>query len=103
MTKIRIDEDLTQKIARLARLKLTSQEKTLFTKDLQKILDYIEQLGEVKTEGVEPINHGYPLAEHYREDVAIQLSEEETREIVACSEGHLYDQFRVPQVIGGES
>ena len=32
----------------------------------------------------------------------LTLSEEETKRIVACSEQSLYEQYKVPQVIGGE-
>jgi hypothetical protein len=46
--------------------------------------------------------HGIPLEAHFREDSAIALSEEETHRIVSCSEQSMYDQYRVPQVIGGE-
>ena len=101
--KIQIDENLMRKIAKLARLKITPEEEKIYSRDLQKILDYVEQLNGVNTEGVEPLVHGFPLEEHFREDKAISLSEEETKLIVSCSEAPLYDQFRVPQVIGGES
>ena len=103
MSKIQIDENLMRKIAKLARLKLTPEEESAYSKDLSRILDYVEQLGEVKTDGVEPLVHGFPLEAHFREDIAIPLAEAETKLIVECSEGALYDQFRVPQMIGGDS
>lgn len=103
MEKIQIDENLTRKIAKLARLRLTTEEERLYTQDLQKILDYIAELGRVDTAGVEPLIHGYPLEEHFREDEPIALSEAEVHRIVNCADSPLYDQYRVPQVIGGES
>lgn len=98
-----VNEDVTKKIAHLARLKLTNQEVEQYTKELSKILDFVAQLSEVDVSGVEPTVHGIPLDPHMREDEPRQLSEEETKRIVACSEQSLYDQYRVPQVIGGES
>jgi aspartyl-tRNA(Asn)/glutamyl-tRNA(Gln) amidotransferase subunit C len=103
MSKIQLDENLMRKIAKLARLKLTPEEEQAYSKDLSRILDYVEQLGEVKTEGVEPIVHGFPLEEHFREDKALALSEADTKLLIECSSGALYDQFRVPPMIGGES
>lgn len=97
-----VNSDVTRKIAKLARLKLSEQEVEQYTRELDKILDFVAQLNEVDTKGVEPVVHGVPLDAHMREDEPILLSEEETKRIVACSEQALYDQFKVPQVIGGE-
>ena len=52
--------------------------------------------------GVEPTIHGIPLEPRFRDDTPVSLAEEETKQIVACSEQALYDQYKVPQVIGGE-
>ena len=98
----KVNQDVTRKIAHLARLKLSHQEVEQYTKELSKILDFVAQLSEVNVQGVEPVVHGIPLDAHFREDEPIALSEEETRRILACAEQSLYDQFRVPQVIGGE-
>ena len=97
-----VNPEVTRKIAHLARLKLSDAEITQYTAELGKILDFVAQLSEVDVTGVEPIVHGIPLAPHFRDDIPIALSEEETKKILACSEQPLYDQFRVPQVIGGE-
>lgn len=100
--KEQVTQDVTRKIAHLARLKITNEEVELFTKELGKILDFVAQLSEVDTKGVEPVIHGIPLPAHFREDVPVPVSEEEAKRIVACAEQSLYDQYRVPQVIGGE-
>ncbi len=57
----------------------------------------------MNTEGVEPIIHGIPLETRMREDEAKPLSESETKEIVSKSAENVYEQFRVPQVLGGGS
>lgn len=97
-----INQDLTRKMAKLSRLKLSDEEIEQYTKDLSQILGYVEQLSEVNTVHVEPMIHGVVMDAHFREDTAIPLSEAETKKIVACSEQSLYDQYKVPQVIGGE-
>jgi aspartyl-tRNA(Asn)/glutamyl-tRNA(Gln) amidotransferase subunit C len=97
-----VNPEITRKIARLSKLRLSDDEIERFTGELAKILDFVEQLKEVNVNGVEPAIHGIPLTEHFREDQAISLPEEETKRIVACSDQAMYDQFRVPQVIGGE-
>jgi aspartyl-tRNA(Asn)/glutamyl-tRNA(Gln) amidotransferase subunit C len=97
-----VTQDVTRKIAHLARLKLSDQELEQYTKELSKILDFVAQLSEVDVSGIEPVIHGIPLEPHFRADEPIAVSEEEAKRILACAEQSLYDQYRVPQVIGGE-
>jgi len=97
-----VNPEVTRKIAHLARLQLTDQETERYTAELGKILEFVAQLSEVKVEGIEPTVHGIPLETRFREDEAVPLPEADTKRIVACSEQALYDQYRVPQVIGGE-
>jgi aspartyl-tRNA(Asn)/glutamyl-tRNA(Gln) amidotransferase subunit C len=97
-----VNPQVTKKIAHLSRLQLNEAEIAQYTNELSKILDFVTQLSEVNVEGVEPVIHGFPLDAHFREDEAISLPEEQTKKIVACSDQPLYDQFRVPQVLGGE-
>jgi aspartyl-tRNA(Asn)/glutamyl-tRNA(Gln) amidotransferase subunit C len=97
-----VNPEVTRKIARLSKLRLTDAEIERYTGELAKILDFVAQLSEVDVTGVEPAIHGIPLAARFRDDKPIALSEEETKRIVSCSEQAMYDQYRVPQVIGGE-
>lgn len=45
------------RIAELARLELTPQEVTLFTRQLADILHYVEQIQALETTGVSPTSH----------------------------------------------
>lgn len=49
-----IDPKVVLKVAYLARLQLTDEEVELFSKQLGDILDFVNQMNEVNTEGVEP-------------------------------------------------
>lgn len=42
-------------VAKLARIELTSEEIEKFRSELAKILDYLDQIGEVDTQGIEPL------------------------------------------------
>lgn len=57
-----------QKVAALARLTLTPEEAERFAPQLKKILEYIAQLDELDTRGVEPTSHVVPLAAPLRAD-----------------------------------
>ena len=56
------------KVARLARLELTDEEEERLSSELASILDYVEQLGAVDTEGVEPLAHCLPVQNVFRDD-----------------------------------
>ena len=89
------------KIAELARLHFGESELVEFTAQFQRILDYIEQLERVNTEGVEPTSHVSltpDFEKHlFREDeVKSSLPVEESLANAPDSgEGH----FRVPKVL----
>jgi aspartyl-tRNA(Asn)/glutamyl-tRNA(Gln) amidotransferase subunit C len=55
-------------VAHLARLALSETEQEQFAVQLGAILDYVEQLNEVPTEGVEPTSHVLDLVNVFRED-----------------------------------
>jgi aspartyl-tRNA(Asn)/glutamyl-tRNA(Gln) amidotransferase subunit C len=63
-----INKNTLKQLAELARLKLTTKESDEQLKDLKKILKYFEELQEVDTEGVEPMNGGTLLKNIFRDD-----------------------------------
>lgn len=50
-----IDRDTVARIAALARIKVADEELSRLAGELNKIIGWVEQLDEVKTEGVEPM------------------------------------------------
>ncbi len=52
---MQVDEATVQRIARLARIKVTPEEAKSLEKELSGILNWVEQLGEVDTADVEPM------------------------------------------------
>ena len=88
-------------IAKLARLKLTVEEKQRFQKELEKIIEYFDQLKKLNTEGVPPTTHVVPLENVLREDkVTPSLPVEEA---LANAPDRKGNYFRVPKVVEKES
>ncbi len=84
-------------VARLARLKLTEEEKEKYTKQLGDILKYIDKLNELDTEKVEPTSHVLGLSNVFREDkVEPSLPQEE---ILANAPEVEASHFKVKKVI----
>lgn len=55
-------------IAHLARLDLSEAELETMTRQLADILEYVDQLAQVDTEGVEPLAHPLPVQNVFRPD-----------------------------------
>lgn len=64
-----IDKATVQKIASLARIKVTEDDLNYYAPQLQKILGWAEQLQEVNTDGVEPLLSVSEIACRLRPDV----------------------------------
>jgi len=56
-------------ISKLARLKLTEEEKIKFSKQLTKILEFMNTLNEIDTKDIKPTSHVIELNNVFREDV----------------------------------
>jgi aspartyl-tRNA(Asn)/glutamyl-tRNA(Gln) amidotransferase subunit C len=63
-----LSTDQVNWVAHLARLELTSGELETLARQLNHILDYVNQLQQVKTDGVEPLAHPLPVSNVFRED-----------------------------------
>ena len=56
-------------VAHLARLELNQADQETMARQLSNILDYVNQLQQVNTEGIEPLAHPLPLQNVFRDDV----------------------------------
>lgn len=85
-------------IARLARLRLTEEEKERYSVQLGKIIEYVRQLNELDLAKVPPTSHVVPLKNVLREDVVRESlpQEEALRNAPQKEKGY----FKVPKVLG---
>lgn len=63
-----VDKDTVLKVAHLSRIKLPDDRVAAMTQELNAILDWIEQLGEVNVDGVEPMTSAVEMTLPMRED-----------------------------------
>jgi aspartyl-tRNA(Asn)/glutamyl-tRNA(Gln) amidotransferase subunit C len=63
-----IDTDTARRIAQLARIRVGEEELPAIAGELSAILGWVEQLGEVDVEGVEPMSAVMPLELPMRDD-----------------------------------
>ncbi len=64
----KITQEEVRHIALLARLTLSPEEEKAFTVELSRILQYMEKLNELHTEGIEPMAHAVEVPTPFRED-----------------------------------
>jgi len=63
-----VDKEIVGKIARLARIRMTDDELEHMVPELNNILEWVEQLGEVDVEGIEPMSAVIPNTLRLRAD-----------------------------------
>ncbi len=64
-----ISDETIEYVGILAKLELSDEEKEAAKKDMGRMLDYIDKLGELDTIGIEPMSHIFPVNNVFREDV----------------------------------
>lgn len=74
---MKINEETVQYVAALAKLTVSDEEKQKVAVDLDRILDYIETMNGLDTEGVEPMSHVLPIKNVFREDIVVNQDNRE--------------------------
>jgi aspartyl-tRNA(Asn)/glutamyl-tRNA(Gln) amidotransferase subunit C len=90
------------KIASLARIKMGADELDTMVPELNNILDWVEQLGEVDTSGVEPMTAVIPNTLRLREDVVDadpKTGGGRREDVLANAPAAEHGVFGVPKVI----
>lgn len=64
-----ISDETIEYVGILAKLELSEKEREQAKKDMGDMLDYIDKLNELDTEGIEPMSHVFPVNNVFREDV----------------------------------
>jgi len=92
-----VDTAIVRHIARLARLKMSYAEVDAMVPELNNILGWVEQLGEVDTDGVEPLTAVIDQQLRLRDDV---INDGEVRdEVLLNAPEAQHGFFVVPKVI----
>ncbi|ASK87677.1 Asp-tRNA(Asn)/Glu-tRNA(Gln) amidotransferase subunit GatC [Sphingorhabdus sp. SMR4y] len=92
-----IDKETVKKIASLSRIAITEAEADAFVPELNQILGWVEQLGEVDTSKVEPMTAVIPNKLRLREDVVTDGNIRD--KILANAPVAEHGFFAVPKVI----
>jgi aspartyl-tRNA(Asn)/glutamyl-tRNA(Gln) amidotransferase subunit C len=87
-----------EKVSLLGRLLLSEEELDRMTSQLGRILDYVDLLAEVDTEGVKPMAHARDVTDVFRAD---QVRPSLDRDEALANAPHRDEEcYRVPAVLG---
>ena len=92
-----VDQATTRRIAHLARIAVKDEEVAHLTGEINAVLAFVEQLGEVNVEGVEPMTSVTPMEMKKRADVV--NDGEIADDIVRNAPDTLNHFFLVPKVV----
>ncbi len=94
---MQINDEIIDKLSNLAKLEFNDSEKQEIKADLSRILDFVEKLQQVNTDGVEPLIYMNEDVNVLRTDEAkITISKEEALKNAPLKDS---DYFKVPTVL----
>ena len=94
----KISDATIEYVGILAKLELSEAEKEAAKTDMEKMLDYIDTLNQLDTDGVEPLSHVSPVHNVFREDVVTNGDLRE--ETLSNAPARKDDYFEVPKTLG---
>lgn len=92
-----ISDETIEYVGILAKLELSGEEKEQAKKDMESMLDYVDKLNELDTDGVEPMSHVFPVNNVFREDIVTNGDDRE--EILAKAPERKDGAFVVPKTV----
>ena len=98
MTEKKMNKELICRIALLARIEMTDDQAEILGRQFADIVAYVDKLGELDTDGVEPMAHAMDVRNVLAGDApAESLTAEQALSNAPARDG---DFYKVPRVIG---
>lgn len=92
-----ITEEMMEYVGILAQLELSGEAAEKARADMERMLEYIDQLNELDTDGVEPLSHVFPVYNVFREDEV--TNEDEREELLAAAPRSKDGCYMVPRTV----
>jgi len=92
-----VDINVISKLERLAKLKLGESERQEIAEDLEKMLNMVDKLSEIDTEGVEPLLYMHDEVNVLRKDEVSDVLDKEAG--LSNAPKRIGDYFAVPKII----
>ena len=86
-----------EKIAKLAKLSVDESEISRYAKELSNILNFVERLSEIDTDGIIPMAHPLEMTQRLRPDKVTESNQRD--EFQSCAPATVKGLYLVPKVI----
>ncbi|MGN0242933.1 MAG: Asp-tRNA(Asn)/Glu-tRNA(Gln) amidotransferase subunit GatC [Lachnospiraceae bacterium] len=96
---MKITDETIDYVAILAKLDLDEEAKEHAKQDMNNMLDYIDKLNELDTDGVEAMSHVSPIHNVFREDVVVERTMEDREKILKNAPEQKDGCFIVPKTV----
>tara|TARA_B100000768_G_scaffold180721_1_gene201433 strand:+ start:2846 stop:3139 length:294 start_codon:yes stop_codon:yes gene_type:complete len=94
---VKINKEIITKLSSLSKLKFNNEETELISEDLSKMVNFINQLKEVDTQGVEPLIHMNEEINNWREDKLGEVLDQ--KKALSNSPNKDSTYFKLPKVL----
>ena len=94
---MKINKEIITKLSSLSKLKFNNEETELISEDLSKMVNFINQLKEIDTEGIEPLIHMNEEMNNWREDKLGEVLDQEKALSNSPTKDSTY--FKLPKVL----
>ena len=94
---MKINKEIITKLSGLSKLKFNKEEAELISEDLSKMVNFINQLNELETDGIEPLIHMNEEVNSWREDKLDDILDQE--KALANSPVKDSTYFKLPKVL----
>jgi|TARA_B110000967_G_C18290511_1_gene273575 aspartyl-tRNA(Asn)/glutamyl-tRNA(Gln) amidotransferase subunit C len=94
---VKINKEVITKLSSLSKLKFNNEETELISEDLSKMVNFINQLKEIDTEGIEPLIHMNEEMNNWREDKLGEVLDQEKALSNSPTKDSTY--FKLPKVL----
>lgn len=92
-----IDDKTIENVCLLAKLSLTEEEKERARAEMQRMVEFVEVLNELDTEGISPMSHVFSEENVFREDI---VENGDSRELLLENAPEQKDgQYQVPKTV----
>lgn len=98
MADKKIDDIMMNRIENLSKLSLTDEERVKAMDEMEKLINYVDKISELNTDGVEPLVNVLPISNVLREDEVV-INDDAVDRTIANGPAIKDNMFVVPKTV----
>lgn len=98
MADKKIDDTIMNRIENLSKLSLTEEERVKAMDEMEKLINYVDKISELNTDGVEPLVNVLPISNVLREDEVV-INDDAVDRTIANGPAIKDNMFVVPKTV----